>query len=177
MSASPWRAGRPLDGPAWDGAADWTLADELLRPSVIYTPAVLALLDAGVDVHAVAHITGGGLPGMPSALLLAKIYCTPAFRPESLQLVDTRVRGGGLPEDLDLDHQVLPGDTVREAQTYLDIGGWDGEPVPLAGVVIIDLPAGIRDGTPGYTQFSEAEILEIVNQHCTAGVRAVLRYV
>jgi phosphoribosylformylglycinamidine cyclo-ligase len=30
---------------------------------VIYTPAVLAVLDAGVDVHAVAHITGGGLPG------------------------------------------------------------------------------------------------------------------
>ena len=57
------RAGRPLDGPAWDGAGDWTLADELLRPSVIYTPAVLALLDAGVDVHAIAHITGGGLPG------------------------------------------------------------------------------------------------------------------
>jgi phosphoribosylformylglycinamidine cyclo-ligase len=55
--------GRTLDGPAWAGAGDWTLADELLRPSVIYTPAVLALLDAGVEVHAVAHITGGGLPG------------------------------------------------------------------------------------------------------------------
>jgi len=56
-------AGRSLDGPAWDGAAT-TLADELLLPSVIYTPAVLALLEAGVvDVHAVAHITGGGLPG------------------------------------------------------------------------------------------------------------------
>jgi phosphoribosylformylglycinamidine cyclo-ligase len=57
------RGGRTLDGPAWPGAGDWTLADELLRPSVIYTPAVLALLEAGVDVHAVAHITGGGLPG------------------------------------------------------------------------------------------------------------------
>ena len=56
-------SGRPLDGPAWDGAGDWTLADELLRPSVIYAPAILALLDAGVEVHAIAHITGGGLPG------------------------------------------------------------------------------------------------------------------
>jgi phosphoribosylformylglycinamidine cyclo-ligase len=56
-------AGRPLDGPAWDGATH-TLADELLRPSVIYTPAVLSLLRSGaVEVHAVAHITGGGLPG------------------------------------------------------------------------------------------------------------------
>lgn len=57
------RGARPLAGPAWPGAGEWTLGDELLRPSVIYAPAVLAVLDAGVDVHAVAHITGGGLPG------------------------------------------------------------------------------------------------------------------
>jgi phosphoribosylformylglycinamidine cyclo-ligase len=56
------RADRTLDGPAWDGAGTWTLADELLRPSVIYAPAVLSLLET-VEVHAVAHITGGGLPG------------------------------------------------------------------------------------------------------------------
>jgi phosphoribosylformylglycinamidine cyclo-ligase len=57
-------AGRSLDGPAWEGSAG-TLADELLRPSVIYTPAVLALLEASPDiqVRAIAHITGGGLPG------------------------------------------------------------------------------------------------------------------
>ena len=55
------RAGRPLDEPAFDGAHH-SLADELLEPSVIYAPAVLAVLRA-VDVHAVAHITGGGIPG------------------------------------------------------------------------------------------------------------------
>jgi phosphoribosylformylglycinamidine cyclo-ligase len=55
------RAGLGLDEPAWTGASH-SLADELLRPSVIYTPAVLAAIGA-TDVHAVAHITGGGLPG------------------------------------------------------------------------------------------------------------------
>jgi len=49
-------------GGAW---ADHTLADELLRPSVIYTPGVLAvravLADGGL--HACAHITGGGIVG------------------------------------------------------------------------------------------------------------------
>jgi phosphoribosylformylglycinamidine cyclo-ligase len=57
------RAGRGLGDPAWAGA-DHTLADELLRPSVIYTPAVLAAgaaLDDGL--HACAHITGGGILG------------------------------------------------------------------------------------------------------------------
>jgi phosphoribosylformylglycinamidine cyclo-ligase len=38
------------------------LGDELLKPSVIYAPAVLAAIEKA-DVHAVAHITGGGLPG------------------------------------------------------------------------------------------------------------------
>lgn len=54
-------AGRPLEGPAWRGAAH-SLADELLRPSVIYAPAVVAAVAAG-GVHAVAHVTGGGIPG------------------------------------------------------------------------------------------------------------------
>jgi len=54
-------AGRSLDDPAWEGA-DVSTADALLDPSVIYTPAVLAAAQAA-DVRAVAHITGGGLPG------------------------------------------------------------------------------------------------------------------
>ena len=55
------RAGLALDDPAWDGA-EQSVADELMRPSVVYAPAVRAAL-AAAEVHAVAHITGGGLPG------------------------------------------------------------------------------------------------------------------
>jgi phosphoribosylformylglycinamidine cyclo-ligase len=60
-------AGRALDDPAWDGA-DHSVADELLLPSVIYTPAVRAVIDE-VEVRAVAHITGGGLAGNLSRVL------------------------------------------------------------------------------------------------------------
>jgi len=42
--------------------AGHTVGDELLRPSVIYAPAVRALL-GDVDVRAIAHVTGGGLVG------------------------------------------------------------------------------------------------------------------
>jgi len=55
------KGGRSLDAPAYDGARH-TLAEELLEPSVIYAPAVMTLLRQ-VDVRAIAHITGGGLPG------------------------------------------------------------------------------------------------------------------
>jgi phosphoribosylformylglycinamidine cyclo-ligase len=61
------RAGRDLDEEAWAGAGH-TLADELLKPSLIYAPAVTELARS-VEVHGVAHITGGGLPAnVPRAL-------------------------------------------------------------------------------------------------------------
>ena len=41
---------------------DRRLADILLHPTRIYVKALLAL-HAAIDVHAMAHITGGGLPG------------------------------------------------------------------------------------------------------------------
>jgi phosphoribosylformylglycinamidine cyclo-ligase len=63
------RAGLDLGAPAWAGAAH-SVADELLRPSVIYAPAVLAARAAlGDGLHACAHVTGGGIVGnLPRAL-------------------------------------------------------------------------------------------------------------
>jgi phosphoribosylformylglycinamidine cyclo-ligase len=60
-------AGRSLDDRAFDGAPG-TLADELLRPSIIYAPAIHDLIRA-VEVKAVAHITGGGITGNLSRVL------------------------------------------------------------------------------------------------------------
>jgi phosphoribosylformylglycinamidine cyclo-ligase len=55
------RRRRPLEAAAWRGAHH-SLADELLRPSVIYAPSMLELR-RHVEVHAFAHVTGGGIPG------------------------------------------------------------------------------------------------------------------
>ena len=64
-------AGRCLAEEAWPGAGR-TLGEELLLPSVIYTPAVLALLSSlGSSVHGIAHITGGGLAANLSRVLPA----------------------------------------------------------------------------------------------------------
>lgn len=49
-----------LAAPAWAGAAH-TLADELLRPTRLYTAATAALTRAGLTARGMAHITGGGL--------------------------------------------------------------------------------------------------------------------
>ncbi len=65
-------AGRTLEDRAWDDPHAPSVAEEMLRPSVIYAPAIRELC-AAVEVHAVAHITGGGLQGnvvrvIPSSL-------------------------------------------------------------------------------------------------------------
>ncbi len=62
---------RALDAPAFTGSHR-SLADELLLPSVVYAPAVLATARV-VDVHGVAHITGGGLPGNLRRVLSDKV--------------------------------------------------------------------------------------------------------
>ena len=60
-------AGRDLQDPAWPGAHH-SVAEELLVPSVVYAPAIAALLRQ-VDVRAIAHITGGGLGGNVARVL------------------------------------------------------------------------------------------------------------
>lgn len=164
------RAGRPLDGPAWDGATH-SLADELLVPSVIYSPAIGALLaprgqrngwahDAAagtpappghpapdadlptVDVHAVAHITGGGLPGnLPRVLpdhLDAEIDPTRWSRP---RIFDEIAAAGGV-EEAEMRRVfnlgvgmvvVLPVDEVAEAVDVLAAAGH--EPVVIGRLV------------------------------------------
>jgi phosphoribosylformylglycinamidine cyclo-ligase len=52
-----------FNAPAWEGA-ERTLGEELLLPSVIYAPTIAALT-TGIRgaIHAVAHVTGGGIMG------------------------------------------------------------------------------------------------------------------
>ena len=60
-----------LDDPAWGGAAE-TLGEVLLLPSVIYSPGVQAVAAAlGPDLHAAAHVTGGGIEGNVPRMLPA----------------------------------------------------------------------------------------------------------
>jgi phosphoribosylformylglycinamidine cyclo-ligase len=63
------RAGLALEDELFPGHS---VVDELLRPSVIYAPALRELF-GDVDVRAVAHITGGGLVGNVPRVLPAGV--------------------------------------------------------------------------------------------------------
>ena len=45
-----------------DVSADPALLDQLMQPTRIYVAAIRGLQDAGIPLHGMAHITGGGLP-------------------------------------------------------------------------------------------------------------------
>lgn len=65
-----------LSQPAWPGATR-SLGDELLVPSVIYAPTITALREElRGAVHAVAHITGGGIVGNVVRILTSSLDAT-----------------------------------------------------------------------------------------------------
>jgi phosphoribosylformylglycinamidine cyclo-ligase len=58
-----------FNAPAWEGSAR-TLGEELLLPSVIYAPTIAALTSGFRGaIHAVAHVTGGGIMGNVNRIL------------------------------------------------------------------------------------------------------------
>ena len=75
-----------------------TLGDALLTPTRIYVKAVKALLKAGIDIHAVSHITGGGfyenVPRMMTEGLTAHIRTDSFPRPPIFDLIQKK---GGIP--------------------------------------------------------------------------------
>ncbi len=95
---------RERQGLGWDavlGELGCTVADALLRPTRIYAAAVAALAKAcGAGLHALSHITGGGLrDNLPRALapsLAARIHLDSYPRPPLFQLLQ---QAGPVEED------------------------------------------------------------------------------
>jgi phosphoribosylformylglycinamidine cyclo-ligase len=103
------RDGRRLDEVAWKGAGH-SLGEELLRPSVIYAPA-MAELRRRVAVHGFAHVTGGGIASNLSRVL-----------PGS---VDALVRRGSWEEPrifAEIQHAGAVADREMEAVFNLGVG-------------------------------------------------------
>jgi phosphoribosylformylglycinamidine cyclo-ligase len=141
-------AERSWNEPAWPGA-ERTLGEELLVPSVIYSPALRDLASA-VEVRAFAHVTGGGIPGN-----LARVL------PEGLgaeirrgtwpvpRIFDVIQEAGGVADaemgrvfNLGLGMlAVVPSEDAGAAVPALRAAGHDafvvGEVVPAAGVRLV----------------------------------------
>jgi phosphoribosylformylglycinamidine cyclo-ligase len=143
-------AGRKLDEPAWAGA-DVSLADELLTPSVIYTPTVLALMEA-VEVHALAHITGGGLPGNLVRVLAPGVDAEIDRAAWTVPRIFTEIQqAGGVSDDemarvfnlgIGLVAAVPPGAVSEALAALAGLAGRAGSPARIGATVIGRLTTG-----------------------------------
>jgi phosphoribosylformylglycinamidine cyclo-ligase len=96
------RDGRSLHDPAWPGAHH-SLADELLRPSEIYAPALLALR-RHAEVHALAHVTGGGIPANLARVLPDDCDAVIRRRAWEVPRIFTEVQAAGQVPDVEMEH-------------------------------------------------------------------------
>jgi len=99
----------------------------------------------------------------PLAVQLGVVYIAPALDINDLVILDTRRRGGGAKDSLNLEEIRR---MVSESIGYWDIGFGGGVSYQKGGFVIIRLPEELK------TQFpKEQEIINVIERNITAGVR------
>jgi phosphoribosylformylglycinamidine cyclo-ligase len=134
------RAGRSLDGPAWRGARH-SLGAELLRPSEIYAKAVLNLR-RHTEVHALCHVTGGGIPGNLVRVLPHDCDAVVVRGRWDEPRIFSVVQAAGEVSDDEMEHvfnlglgmlAIVPGDSVHRA---LDAVRSAGNEAWLVGAVV-----------------------------------------
>ena len=116
-----------------------SVGEALLAPTRLYPRHVQAVLAAGVDIHAMSHITGGGLPGnLPRVLPdhLGARLGRPWKRPAILELIASRVEEHELRRVFNLGigfaFVVPAAEAARTNEALVAIGE---EPIDLGEVV------------------------------------------
>ena len=104
-------------------------------------------------------------------LLIGEIRVRPNSNRGNIRLFDSRTRGGGLLENIDLSaiQQAEP-----ESIYYWDVGYWDGQPFPENGIAVIRLSRYILKEYGG--RFSKVDVEEKVKKHLALGVLPIIEY-
>ena len=139
-------AGLALDAPLAPGAPE-TVADALLRPTDIYAEAVHALLSAERP-RALAHVTGGGIPGNLPRVLPEGVVAELRRDAWTVPRVFERIRELGAVADAEMD---------RTFNMGVGLCAVVEDPAPaLSAIEKAGLPAGvvgqIRGRAPGEPQ-------------------------
>jgi len=102
-------------------------------------------------------------------LVLGDVTTAEIFGPESVEITDSRVRGGGVIKDL-IDDAVA---IAPEARWNWDIGYWDGQPYPGNASYMVEVPVEILNEAGGI--FRQNEIQDTINRHTGTGIYTVSR--
>lgn len=98
----------------------------------------------------------------PLAVLLGVIYISTSLDITELMMMDTRIRGGGIREELNASEVIR---LIQESSTYWDIHHAAGSSYQRAGFIVVRLPAALKN------DFTESEIVDVVERNITSGVK------
>ena len=105
------------------------------------------------------------------ALLLGEVRVRPSSNQRSIQIVDTRVRGGGLKPEITEEIMNM---VEKESHFYWDIGYWDGKPFPENAVVNIKIAKSVLKEYGGH--MTRAEIEQKLEKHLGYGVFPIIEF-
>lgn len=104
-------------------------------------------------------------------MVLGEATVTDPHNSETLEFIDTRVKGGGMKEIYTMSNLL---EKQYETRWYEDLGQWNGQPYSGNSIIIVKLPYTILSDYGG--TFSEQEVEEIVNKHQGYGAYASISY-
>lgn len=113
-----------------------------------------------------------GIPKGEYDILLCKIYLRHNSSIDSLKLIDTRVRGGGIDNKI---QEHIREFIEPESNDYADIGYYDGYPYNENAVVIVRLDRNILKDYGGYTTKEDVEVA--VRKWMALGTVPIIEYV
>lgn len=112
------------------------------------------------------YIPGTSQSNLNNYLMLGVVSTHTPISPDQTLTFDSRVRGGGIIDDLkEQALNLMPG-----AHNNWDVGNYDGPPVPIHGGVLIYLPERLLQ------IFTEDQIREMARKYSAAGTYIVIRY-
>lgn len=107
----------------------------------------------------------------PEMIVLGAIKITNDYTKADLKVLDTRVRGGGLKEEITIEDIKR----IDELSMYFwDISRFDGPSYYSNGIIVIKIPNTVLVQNGG--KFTEEEIEEIVRKHLAFGIYPIIKY-
>lgn len=111
-------------------------------------------------------------------LIVANVGVVRTSIPQDVVTIDTRIRGGGIREDIDI-HPWLR--EFPELSFHADIANWDGRPYPARLTAWIELPWHLVSGRgslapPEEHLLTVEEIRQIVRRHMALGAYPIIRW-
>lgn len=104
---------------------------------------------------------------VPSMLPLSRVLLKAPASVRAVAVADARIRGGGVPEDADLEMMLTEPTAGTTLRGFYDLGNWDGKMAQVGGIVEVRVDPSVLQPTG---RFTEEQVRQIVASRIPPGV-------